>query len=160
LPKFPFSEAPGRARRLLRDGDTIWSCVRPNRRSFGLILDPETDLVASTGFAVLSPRDGNFAYLYLASTTNEFTSYLTNHARGAAYPAVTGEDFENAPILRPAESVLAQFQDLLAPILRLQEVLRRQNRNLRRTRDLLLPKLMSGELDVSTINAQPLTLTA
>lgn len=66
-----FRDAPGRARRLVRDGDTIWSCVRPNRRSFALIHEPDPSLVVSTGFAVLSPRDGRFSYLYLAVTTDE-----------------------------------------------------------------------------------------
>jgi type I restriction enzyme S subunit len=152
IQRMPFSEAPGRARRLVQDGDTIWSCVRPNRRSFSLVLDPDPELVVSTGFAVLTPKAVPFAYIYLAVTTEEFTAYLTNHAQGAAYPAVTATDFENAVVLKPGTSIVDRFQDTVEPLLRLKETLRRKNLNLRTTRDLLLPKLVSGEIDVSTID--------
>jgi type I restriction enzyme S subunit len=149
IQRMPFSEAPGRARRLVQDGDTIWSCVRPNRRSFSLVLDPDPELVVSTGFAVLIPKAVPFAYIYLTATTEEFTAYLTNHARGAAYPAVTATDFENAVVLKPGTSIVERFQDAVEPLLRLKETLRRKNLNLRKTRDLLLPNLVSGEIDVS-----------
>src|SRR5271165_2474019 len=46
---YAFAEAPGRARRLVRHGDVIWSCVRPNRRSHALVMKPEADTIASTG---------------------------------------------------------------------------------------------------------------
>jgi len=153
--RMPFEKAPGRARRLVRDGDTIWSCVRPNRRSFSLVLDPDPDLVVSTGFAVLSPKSAPSAYIYLAVTTDEFTSYLTNHAQGAAYPAVTATTFENAPILKPEDSILTRFQEAVEPMLRLIEALRRKNLNLRTTRDLLLPKLITGEIDVPVSTGTP-----
>ena len=52
----PFADAPGRARRIVRDGDVIWACVRPNRKSYALVLDPEPNLLVSTGFAVLTSR--------------------------------------------------------------------------------------------------------
>lgn len=153
--RMPFKDAPGRARRLVRDGDTIWSCVRPNRRSFSLVLDPDPDLVVSTGFAVLSPKSAPSAYIYFAVTTDEFTSYLTNHAQGAAYPAVTATTFEKAPILKPEDSILARFQEAVEPMLRLIEALRRKNLNLRVTRDLLLPKLIAGEIDVPVSTGTP-----
>ena len=147
IQRMPFAEAPGRARRLVKDGDTIWSCVRPNRRSFSVVLDPDPELVVSTGFAVLTPTTVPFAYIYLATTTEEFTAYLTNHAQGAAYPAVTATTFENAVILKPETSLLDRFQELAEPLLRLRDSLRRKIVNLRETRDLLLPKLISGEIE-------------
>ena len=50
-----WDDAPGRARRVVHHGDTVWSTVRPNRRSHALILDDDSSLVASTGLAVLTP---------------------------------------------------------------------------------------------------------
>src|SRR5258706_4811040 len=66
IPKWmPFSEAPSRARRLVRSGDTIISTVRPNRRSFLYLSSPGANTVASTGFAVLTPTPKvNPRYLY------------------------------------------------------------------------------------------------
>lgn len=149
---YRFSEAPGRARRVVRHGDVIWSCVRPNRRSYALILQPEPALIASTGFAVLSAKSVPYSYLYFAVTTDDFVGFLTNHATGAAYPAVTASTFEAAPFLIPEEEVADQFHAVVAPMLDLSETLKRKNTNLRATRDLLLPKLISGELDVSTLS--------
>jgi type I restriction enzyme S subunit len=96
-----FVDAPSRARRIVRHGDTIWSCVRPNRRSFALIVDPDEHTIVSTGFAVLRSRELPFAFIYSLTTTNEFAAYLTNHTTGAAYPAVKAEDFEKAEVILP-----------------------------------------------------------
>ena len=150
--RMPFSGAPGRARRLVRDGDVIWACVRPNRKSYAAIIDPEPDLVVSTGFAVLSATKVPWSYLYRAVTTEDFVAYLVNHAKGAAYPAVGAEDFENALVLKPNNQVLTLFNEIAEPMMRLAETLARKNANLRTTRDLLLPKLISGELDVSNLS--------
>ena len=146
-----FAEAPGRARRIVRDGDVIWACVRPNRKSYALVLYPEPNLLVSTGFAVLTPIAAPSSFVYQCVTTDDFVSHLVNHAKGAAYPAVSAEDFENAKVLMPANDLVEAFDRIAEPMMRLVAVLQVTNINLRSTRDLLLPKLISGELDVSAI---------
>jgi type I restriction enzyme S subunit len=146
------NEAPGRAKRKLAEGDTIWSCVRPNRRSFAYISQPEENWVASTGLAVLTSKFKTSAFIYCHTTNQTFTSYLVNQAQGAAYPAVKAEDFLNAPVLVPDENTVAVFDKLVTPILELKNILISANEKYSRTRDLLLPKLISGELEVSEIS--------
>lgn len=146
--KMPYSEAPGRARRLVQHGDVIWSCVRPNRRSYALFWEPDDDVVVSTGFAVLTASSVPFSYLYFATTSDEFVAYLTNRATGAAYPAVTGKDFEDAPLLCPNSRVLQSFHERCLPMLELRNKLIRQNTYLTDARDAILPKLMNGEIQV------------
>lgn len=146
--KIPFSDAPGRARRKVKHGDVIWSCVRPNRKSYALIWEPEKDTIVSTGFAVLSAKRVPFTYLYLSATTDDFTGYLTNRATGAAYPAVTAKDFETATLLKPTDGVLHDFHEMVEPIFEMQEIMKVQNQRLAEARDALLPKLMSGQLTV------------
>lgn len=155
-----FDEAPGRARRVVRHGDTIWSNVRPNRRSHALIIDPIPNLIASTGFSVLTPSTVPFSFLYLSVTTDEFTGYLANHATGAAYPAVTAKDFETATVLFPSPNVTQRFHEVAADTFVLSHRLHRKNEVLRRTRDLLLPRLISGELDVSDLDIDTRELSA
>ena len=145
---YSFQKAPGRARRIVRDGDTIWSTVRPNRKSYSLILDPAENLVASTGFAVLTPKEVPFTFLYHVVTTDEFVEYLVNHATGAAYPAVNAKDFSNADIVKPSDEVLALFNNAVESMYRYKHLLDKKNRNLRRIRDILLPRLVSGDLPV------------
>ena len=148
---FSFAEAPGRARRRVHHGDIIWSCVRPNRRSYALIWEPDENLVVSTGFAVISEAGAPFSYLYCAATTDDFVGYLEQNATGATYPAVTAKVFEAAPVLRPAAKVMTEFDDCVLPMLQQMETLKTQNFERAKARDLLLPKLMSGQLDVSRV---------
>lgn len=149
-----YSDAPGRARRLVRHGDVIWSTVRPNRRSYGLLLNPSSDLVVSTGFAVLTAKSIAPSLFYRLVTTDEFVSYLVGRATGAAYPAVTGRVFESAPVLRPAADLVERFDSIVGPMDQLSERLRRANESLREARDLLLPRLISGEVDVSELDIE------
>lgn len=147
--KMKFSEAPGRARRVIRDGDVIWSTVRPNRRSHALLLDVASDTVASTGFAALRSRNSDWAWVYEATRTDAFVGFLIGRARGSAYPAVVGADFEDAPLIVPPLDLRSKFQTQAGPMHELASTLHRQNSKLRAARDLLLPKLISGEIDVS-----------
>lgn len=146
------SEAPGRARRRVSDGDILWSTVRPNLRAHALFLSPGADCVASTGFAVLSPRSASFAYVYVLTTTDAFVEYLNGRATGAAYPAVTATAFENAPVLLPPHDVLQAFADVGEPLMRLASRLGSAVATLRATRDLLLPRIISGAIDVADLD--------
>jgi type I restriction enzyme S subunit len=150
---YAFHEAPGRARRIVQHGDVLWSCVRPNRRSHAQVMHPETNTIASTGFAVLTAKEVPFTFLYFTTTTDDFVAYLTNNATGAAYPAVTASTFENANLLAPRASLLKEFGDVTIPMAEEVHTLQRQIKNLRRTRDLLLPRLLSGQIDVETIGS-------
>lgn len=150
----PFKEAPGRARRKVKHGDIVWSAVRPNLRAYALILDPAPNLIVSTGFAVISPKLVLYSYLYETLTADKFVEYLVNHTRGAAYPAVNTEDFENAKILVPDTRILDSYHDIVNDFFILRHSFLEKNANLRRTRDLLLPRLVSGEIDVSQLKIE------
>jgi len=144
----PWNEAPGRARRGLSFGDTIWSTVRPNRRSHALNLEGDPLLVASTGLAIISPREVGFAYLYEATRRPEFSSYLETVAEGSAYPAVRADRFLDAPVPDLPVERIADFESQAAPLRKLVASQGRENRTLAATRDALLPQLMSGKLRV------------
>jgi type I restriction enzyme S subunit len=148
---YAFNDAPGRARRVIQHGDTLWSCVRPNRRSHVQVMHPEENTIASTGFAVLTATKVPFTFLYLATTTDDFVTYLTNNATGAAYPAVTASTFEKADLLIPPSPLLKEFGNATISMAEQIHTLQRQIQNLRRTRDLLLPRLLSGQIDVEAI---------
>jgi len=145
---FDFREAPSRARRIVQHGDVIWSCVRPNRRSHAVIWQPAANLIVSTGFAVITPTALPTSFIYQTTTTDAFVGYLENHARGAAYPAVVAGDFERAAILVPPKPLVESFKDFAEPMLDQGNNLWLQNQKLSAARDLLLPRLMTGEIAV------------
>lgn len=146
--RYNLNEAPGRAKRCAKDGDIIWGMVRPNLKAYALVTNPKETDVFSTGFAVLSAKKVPYSYLYCAVTQEEFVGYLVNATNGAAYPAVKPVHFEVADILKPYEKVLEQFHSVADLIFRKIEMLDKQNHNLSEARDLLLPKLMNGEVEV------------
>ena len=99
-----FSDAPSRARRIVRSGDTIVSTVRTYLKAVWFAEDVHDDLICSTGFAVLTPRQETAPKFvsYLAQS-NAFTDRVTAESVGIAYPAI-------------AESRLSSFHVSLPPL--------------------------------------------
>jgi len=147
-------DAPSRARRRVTDGDTLWSTVRPNRRSHCLVLDPRDDLVVSTGFAVLTPESVGPSLLYGLTERDEFVDYLVSVADGSAYPAVRAERFSEARIPLPSPPSREFYEDITMPLRRLSAAALIEAEALAHLRDALLPKLLSGEVRVR--DAEPL----
>ena len=97
-----FGEAPSRARRVVRSGDTLVSMVRPYLRSFAFIPNAAQGLIASTGFAVLTPKAGVApSFLYQTVLTDGFLRFLEERMTGSNYPAVNASDVAEAPLLLP-----------------------------------------------------------
>lgn len=146
--RFSIQEAPGRAKRVASDGDIIWGMVRPNLKSYALVLHPMENNIFSTDFAILSAKKVPFSFLYCHVTTDNFVSYLINCTNGAAYPAVKPIHFEDATLSVPSDDILNQFHRIAEPMYRKIEILEKQICQAKEARDRLLPKLMSGEIEV------------
>jgi type I restriction enzyme, S subunit len=115
--QYPISEAPSRAKRLVRTGDTILSTVRPNRRSFLYLKKPKENQVVSTGFAVLRATEKiNSRYLYYLISDQKFTDYLVSQEQGAAYPAVSIDSIKNAIVLLPGLETQEKIASILGSI--------------------------------------------
>lgn len=66
----PGSDAPGRARRVLSDGDIVWSMVRPGRRAHALLVKAQANWIGSTGLAVISSNGvpPNFVFEFVSTS--------------------------------------------------------------------------------------------
>ena len=73
---------------------------------------------------------------------------FNNKAQGAAQQNISKEKVAEMPFLLPAVETQQRFDEVVGPMQAMLRNLQERNRNLRATRDLLLPKLISGELDV------------
>ncbi|MGL4831426.1 MAG: restriction endonuclease subunit S [Propionibacteriaceae bacterium] len=147
ITEFLFEDAPSRARRVLRDGDTIVGTVRPGNRSYALISNPRPNLTGSTGFAVLRPKQkAATEFVYLAATANSSIEYLAHVADGGAYPAVRPEVVSNLPCVVPSYDVLNAFHAVAAPLFAKVVANHQQAQTLANLRDTLLPRLISGQL--------------
>jgi len=79
---------------------------------------------------------------------------LVGFNSGAAVPTLNRNDVHGLPVVRPTTEVLSAFDEVVGPMIKLKRRLELKNENLRTTRDFLLPKLISGELDVSAMPEQ------
>jgi type I restriction enzyme S subunit len=141
------ANAPSRAQRVLRQGDTVIGTVRPGNGAYALI--GREGLTGSTGFAVLRPKHhANREFVYLATTQRNIIGHLAHVADGAAYPAVRPQVIAGTEAVIPNADVLLAFSEITAPLLNRMELSRSESRIVAAIRDLLLPKLMSGEVRV------------
>ena len=97
--KFYLNEAPSRAKRIVNDGDIVYSLVRPIQRHYIIIKNPPDNLIVSTGFAVITAdnnkADNRFIYYYL--TLDEIVDYLDSIAESSTttYPSIVPDDLKN-----------------------------------------------------------------
>jgi type I restriction enzyme S subunit len=148
ITRYARGSEPGRARRRLRHGDTALSTVRPDRGAYFLSIEPSPNLIASTGFAILTALGGNWAFVHVLTTRHEFGEELGRLADGGAYPAVRPEVIAARPAIIPSDPVVAAFEKIAEPMFLSAEKARQESRTLAALRDALLPKLISGELRV------------
>jgi type I restriction enzyme S subunit len=80
--------------------------------------------------------------------SDAYKNYVRSRVGGAAQPNANAKVLAAAKILVPPHSVQLAFHELAEPLVAQREVLQLQNQSLRAARDLLLPRLMSGELSV------------
>ncbi|MDC0989029.1 restriction endonuclease subunit S [Rhodospirillales bacterium] len=145
--KYKWDEAPSRARRVLSFGDTIVGTVRPGNKSFGFI--QKSGITGSTGFAVLTPLQKEFSeFVYLCACSDQNIERLAHLADGAAYPAVGNEIILATICVNPPNKLLFKFHSLVSPLITKLEVASDESVCLSELRDTLLPRLISGELQI------------
>ncbi len=132
--------------RVAEKGDILFSVRAP----VGRINIATTKIVIGRGLSAIRHRAGFqwFAYHLLKESFREEDSM----GGGTIFKSVTRSDMEGISFLSPELPPLQQYERLVEPMEIQIEDLTRKNSNLRRTRDLLLPKLVSGEVDVSELD--------
>ena len=109
-----FEDAPSRARRIVREGDTIVSTVRTYLRAIAPIRDPAPNTIASTGFAVVRPRSVSPRFMSFALSEPGFIEAIVARSVGVSYPAVNASEIGMLPIPIPEateQQAIADFLD-------------------------------------------------
>ena len=109
-----FEDAPSRARRLVRSGDTIVSTVRTYLRAVAPIGGAQQDFVVSTGFAVVRPRHVQGRFLSYALREHGFIEQIVARSVGVSYPAINASEVGTIPIPLPSpdeQRAIADFLD-------------------------------------------------
>lgn len=111
---YRFEAAPSRARRIVRDGDTIVSTVRTYLRAIAPIRDADGSLIVSTGFAVVRPRKLDSGFLSYALRAPSFVETIVSRSTGVSYPAINASEVGNIGVTLPPldeQKAIAAFLD-------------------------------------------------
>ena len=110
--------------------------------------------VCSTEFIVYKAKDKTITdFLYSVIDSNSFSDFMCSHVTGStgSRQRATPSDTLSYELILPSGDELAEFQSLVSPMYAQIRINAIENDRLKRLRDSLLPKLMSGEIDVFTI---------
>ena len=100
--RIQFGEAPSRARRLVRHGDTILSTVRTYLRAIAKVDSPSSNTVVSTGFAVLRPTDVDADYFSYVLRSSFFINQVVASSKGVSYPAINASEVHRFKVPLPS----------------------------------------------------------
>ena len=131
---------------IMPEGTVLFS----SRAPIGYIAIAAGEVTTNQGFKSVVPKPGigtPFVYFFLKNTL----PVIEGMASGSTFKEVSGSTMKNVPAVIPDAETLAKFSDFCAPIFAQQRILEEQNQSLATLRDNLLPKLMSGEIDVSAV---------
>lgn len=129
------------------------SVMLTSRATIGEVSIAASEASTNQGFITCIPSDRlttNYLYFWLLENVPLFE----NLAGGATFKELRKSTFRELPALVPDKQVMAGFERRVGPIMTLVNNLLRQNAVLRATHDLLLPRLVSGELDVSSLDLE------
>lgn len=132
--EFKISEAPSRAKRLVKHQDIVYSTVRPIQRHFGFIENPQKNLVVSTGFSVIETNQKlaypKFVYYFLSSDETVEILDVIAEASTSAYPSLKPSDIENLDISLPPLEEQKAIAEVLSSLDDKIDFLHRQNKTL------------------------------
>lgn len=87
-------------------------------------------------------------FVFCLANTKHFRNQIENLAGGAAQPNISGKQIESIKVLRPSDKLLSFFSEQTYNLFEQRQLLVESNKKLAQARDILLPKLMSGELTI------------
>lgn len=141
-----FSAAPSRARRVLQDGDILMSTVRPNLKGFAKVTSCYADCIASTGFAVLTPKkkvNGDYIYQYIFSA--HVTGQIDSLVVGSNYPAINSSDVSGLKVYCPTFEEQQKIASVLTAADKEIELLNAKLSHFKQEKKALMQQLLTGK---------------
>lgn len=143
---------PGQAKKLIQENDILYSEIRPKNKRFAFVDFTPNDYVVSTKLMVLRANSEQILprYLYQLLTDNAMIEELNTIAEGRSgtFPQLTFAAIANLKFLIPPLSIQEAYFEKCLPLFEQRRLNEYQIQSLSKMRDSLLPKLMSGEIEV------------
>ncbi|MEA4917290.1 restriction endonuclease subunit S [Proteiniphilum sp.] len=115
LQEMEFSEAPSRARRIPKHNSILLSTVRTYLRAIALVQNPDENLIASTGFAVIDANENIFdaGYLYYQMISHILVERVIANSEGVSYPAISSTKLGDIKIVIPPKKEQTEIANYL-----------------------------------------------
>lgn len=127
-----------------------------SRAPIGYIAIASDEVTTNQGFKSIVPhKEIGTAFVYCFLVRNK--DRIADAGSGTTFPEVSGKTMAGIELTLPNINLCAKFEEWASPLLEEQRHLEDENRQLEDLRDTLLPKLMSGEIDVSKVDLTQLT---
>ena len=127
------------------------SVMLTSRATIGAIAINTQPACTNQGFITCLPNDRVPLY-FLFHWLTENVPTFQRMASGATFKEISRGVFKTIEFLQPPGQIVERFEAIAAPMAEQVLALQRQTQNLRRTRDLLLPRLLSGQIDVEALD--------
>jgi type I restriction enzyme S subunit len=108
-------------------------------------------LCSADTIVVRARRPEYYAFVVTCVSSDEFVAHATATSNGSKMPRANWGVLQERTVVIPHGKLAVRFSELFARIIGQQQALIFQIQNLRRTRDLLLPRLLSGQIDVEAM---------
>lgn len=147
-------EMPGQAKKSIKTNDILYSEIRPINRHFAFVNFQADDYVVSTKLMVIRSREMDSRRLYHFLTTQDVINELQIEAesRSGTFPQIRFENIQRLPIIIAPPNIELQFTQILKDYYNMIDSNICENQYLATLRDSILPKLMSGKIDVSALD--------
>ena len=121
-----------------------------SRAPIGYIAIAQNEVTTNQGFKSVIPNE-NISTAYMYFLLKNLLPTIEGMASGSTFKEISGAAMKSVPTVMPDADTIQLFSSFCEPVFNEQEILEAENQRLSSLRDSLLPKLMSGELDVSNI---------
>jgi len=132
-------------------GEVLFGKIRPYFHKVSVA--PFAGVCSADTIVIRARRPEQYAFVVACVSSDAFVAQASATANGAKMPRANWEVLKEYNIVISAGQVAQQFSTLFTDIIALQQALIFQIQNLRRTRDLLLPRLFSGQVNIEALNA-------
>jgi type I restriction enzyme S subunit len=132
-----------------RKGEVLFGKIRPYFHKVSVA--PFDGLCSADTIVVRARRPEYYAFVVTCVSSDEFVAHATATSNGSKMPRANWGVLQERTVVIPHGKLAVRFSELFARIIGQQQALIFQIQNLRRTRDLLLPRLLSGQIDVEAM---------
>ncbi|MFE9397164.1 restriction endonuclease subunit S [Streptomyces flavidovirens] len=148
------AEGLGSRKSVFAAGDILFGKIRPY---FHKVSVAPLDGICSTDAIVLRPLDDHWGQAVMTVSSDDFVAHATQTSNGTKMPRADWKVIKEFPAAFPPAEVAQRFTVVARDALQAAKLLMFQSRGLASTRDLLLPKLMTGQIDVSSLDLDAVT---